>query len=411
MSRRLWLDPGFGASGDMLLGVLLGLGAPLEAVRADLAGLGVTGWTLELDTVARAGISANRALVGTEHEPQHHRAWSSIDRTLAQGTLPDPVKAGSRRTFELLARVEAAIHGIDVDDVHFHEVGALDAIIDIVGTWSALHQLAVAEVASGPVGVGNGVVSAAHGRLPAPAPATVALLEGASIRPVDWASETVTPTGAALLQAMVTRWGPVPAGQLVASARGAGGRNPDTHPNVVGALLVDDGAGEPSAEPAAGGALSAHPRTEPALVLATNLDDTTAEILGHTIARLLEAGADDAWVVPIGMKKNRPGHELRVLCKPAQADALEAVIFAETGTLGLRRELVTKQVLDRRHETVQLRGRSVRVKVGPHGSKAEHDDLVELSRATGVPVRQLGAEAAAAAQPHLAPPDTKLDHE
>jgi uncharacterized protein (DUF111 family) len=132
------------------------------------------------------------------------------------------------------------------------------------------------------------------------------------------------------------------------------------------------------------------------VVLATNLDDTTAEIVGHTIARLLESGADDAWVVPIGMKKNRPGHELRVLCRPALADALENLIFAETGTLGLRRELVAKQVLERRQRLVALRGRQVRVKVGPHGTKAEHDDLVELSRATGVPVRRLAAEAAAA---------------
>ncbi len=441
MSRALWLDPGFGASGDMLLGTLLGLGAPLDAVRADVAGLGVTGWSIDVELVLRAGIAATRAVVATNHAADHnhdhggpgqadhdhdhdhggpgqadhdhdhggpgqagrpeHRAWSTIDRLLAGAALPAPVQAGARATFELLGRVEAGIHGVGIDEVHFHEVGALDAIVDIVGAWSALHHLGIDEVASGPVGIGNGVVRSAHGRLPAPAPATVELLAGvAAIRPVDWASETVTPTGAALLRTMVDRWGPVPAGRLVAFSRGAGGRDPATHPNVLGALLVetDDAPSSPAAGPAAeAGALSARPRTEAAVVLATNLDDVTPELLGHVVTRLLDAGADDAWVVPIGMKKNRPGHELRVLCRPDRADGLEAVIFAETGTLGLRRELVAKQVLERAWRTVTVRGHQIRVKRGPHGAKAEHDDLASASRATGVPLRILGAEAVAAA--------------
>ena len=439
MSRALWLDPGFGASGDMLLGTLLGLGAPLDAVRADVAGLGVTGWSIDVEPVLRAGIAATRAVVVTDvaddrpdhdhaghdhdhaghdhdhdhtaglgHERAHaeHRAWSTIDRLLAQAALPERVKAGARATFELLGRVEAGIHGVTIDEVHFHEVGALDAIVDIVGAWSALHHLGIDEVASGPVGIGNGVIQAAHGRLPAPAPATVELLAGAAaIRPVEWASETVTPTGAALLRTMVARWGPVPAGRLVAFSRGAGGRNPATHPNVLGALLVeaDDApaGGVPrGGEPAAAGAggLSARPRTEAALVLATNLDDVTPELLGHLIARLLDAGADDAWVVPIGMKKNRPGHELRVLCRPDRADGLEGVIFAETGTLGLRRELVAKQVLERSWRTVTVRGHEIRVKLGPHGAKAEHDDVAAVSRATGLPLRLVAAEAVTRAE-------------
>lgn len=431
MSRALWLDPGFGASGDMLLGTLLGLGAPLEAVRADVASLGVTGWSIDVEPVLRAGIAATRAVVATDadharpptdadhdhaHDHHHahdheqhrqhghaeHRAWSTIDRLLAGAALPERVKAGARATFELLGRVEAGIHGVTIDEVHFHEVGALDAIVDIVGAWSALHHLGIDEVASGPVGIGNGMIQAAHGRLPAPAPATVELLAGAAdIRPVEWASETVTPTGAALLRTMVTRWGPVPAGRLVGFSRGAGGRNPATHPNVLGALLVEtDDA--PAAGSRGSGSLSPQPRTETALVLATNLDDVTPELLGHLVGRLLDAGADDAWVVPIGMKKNRPGHELRVLCRPDRADGLETVIFAETGTLGLRRELVAKQVLERSWRTVTVRGHEIRVKLGPHGAKAEHDDLVAASRATGVPLRLLAAEAVAATGPSAA---------
>lgn len=419
MSRALWLDPGFGASGDMLLGTLLGLGAPLDAVRADVAGLGVTGWSIDVEPVLRAGIAATRAVVVTDADHDHHdhdhggdhddhdhhhaehRAWSTIDRLLAGAALPERVKAGARATFELLGRVEAGIHGVTIDEVHFHEVGALDAIVDIVGAWSALHHLGIDEVAAGPVGLGNGVIQAAHGRLPAPAPATVELLAGgaAAIRPVDSASETVTPTGAALLCTMVGRWGPVPAGRLVAFSRGAGGRNPATHPNVLGALLVesDDAPAAPGASDRAGSELSASPRTEAALVLATNLDDVTPELLGHLVTWLLDAGADDAWLVPIGMKKNRPGHELRVLCRPDRADGLEAMIFAETGTLGLRRELVAKQVLARAWRTVTVRGHEIRVKQGPHGAKAEHDDLAAASLATGVPLRILGIEAVTAA--------------
>ncbi len=416
MSRALWLDPGFGASGDMLLGTLLGLGAPLDKVRADIAGLGVTGWSIDVESVLRAGIAATRAIVvtdahdhdhpdGHDHDHPEHRAWSTIDRLLAGAALPDRVKVGARATFELLGRVEAGIHGVTIDEVHFHEVGALDAIVDIVGSWSALHHLGIDEVTSGPVGVGNGMIQAAHGRLPAPAPATVELLAGAAaIRPVDWASETVTPTGAALLRTMVGRWGPVPAGHLVAFSRGAGGRNPATHPNVLGALLVGTDDEPVAAAPAGTGVgLSARPRTEAALVLATNLDDVTPELLGHLLTRLLDAGADDAWVVPIGMKKNRPGHELRVLCRPDRADSLETVIFAETGTLGLRRELVAKQVLERTWRTVTVRGQAIRVKLGPHGAKAEHDDLATASRATGAPLRLLGAEAVAAAEAIGAP--------
>jgi uncharacterized protein (TIGR00299 family) protein len=362
----------------MLLGALLGLGAPIEEVRRHLAGLDVGGWTIEVEPAERAGISANRARVETGAEPAHHRAWSMIDGLLAAAALPPEVATGARATFRLLAAAEAAIHRVEIDDVHFHEVGAVDAIVDIVGTWSARHQLGVIEVHAGPVGLGNGTVRAAHGLLPAPAPATLALLEGLPVRPVDSPTETVTPTGAALLAAMVDHWGPIPAGRLAGSARGAGGRDPASHPNVVTAVLID-----PAEAPGA----------TTSTVLATNLDDATPEIIGHTVDRLLEAGADDAWVVPVGMKKGRPGHELRVLCQPALAPALRELLFIETGTLGVRAETVVKHTVDRTFLPVEVRGHTIMIKVGPHGAKPEHDDLVAAGRATGVPVRRLALEA------------------
>lgn len=391
---RLWLDPTFGISGDMVLGVLVGLGAPIDAVRADLEGLAISGWSIEESTTSRAGIAATRVTVTVDGDRDApHRAWSTIDSLLRASDLPPPVAAGARATFRLLGETEAAMHQIDIDEVHFHEVGAIDAVVDIVGAWSALGHLGLDEVHAGPVGLGHGTVAAAHGQLPIPAPATAALLRDVPITSVDSATETVTPTGAALLKTMVGAWGPIPAGWLRATARGAGGRDPATHPNVVTGMIVESAGLEPAGS---GVPEPSDARPVAAIVLATNVDDTTPEVLGHVLDRLLEAGADDAWLVPIGMKKSRPGHELRVLCRPDLASALTEIVFAETGTLGLRAEPVTKYVLDRRTETVTVRGHPVRVKVGPHGSKPEHDDLVTLARATGASVRQLAAEAARA---------------
>ena len=411
----IWLDPGFGASGDMLLGAFVGLGAPLEAIRADLDQLGVDGWDLASSTTDRAGIAATKVDVLLADEPtghpagtpagnpapdrnaaHHHRSWSYIDGLLAEAALPEAVKTGARATFAALARVEAAIHQIDVDEVHFHEVGALDAIVDIVGAWSGLTLLDPAEVHAGPVGLGSGgTVGAAHGRLPVPAPATLSLLTDVPIKGLDTPAETVTPTGAALLTTMVNSWGPIPDGRLRGSARGAGGRNPETHPNVVSAVLVEpERVGRTATKK---GPTIEHYTVEgtavEAVVLATNLDDATAEVLGHTLERLLASGADDAWLIPIGMKKNRPGHELRVLCQPDLVEELTDIVFAETGTLGLRSTSITKHVLDRRLTSITVRGSEVAMKIGPHGAKPEHDDLVKLAATTNVPVRVLAAEA------------------
>ncbi len=392
----LWLDPGFGASGDMLLGVLVGLGVSVDDLRADLDQLDVDGWSLDASAVQRGGIEATRVevhLTDAGSAPTvGHRSWSSIDRSLASSSLPQRVTDGARRTFRLLGEVEAGIHGVALDEVHFHEVGAVDAIVDIVATWAALERLGVDEVHAGPVGLGSGgTVSTAHGELPVPAPATLKLLEGVPVVGLATPTESVTPTGAALLRAAVTCWGPFPTGLLLASARGAGGRDPSTHPNVITGALVDPTRPDPGPDPA--DERGARPQVSAAVILATNLDDVTGETLGHTLDRLLEAGADDAWLVPIGMKKSRPAHELRVLCHPHVADELRRIVFAETGTLGVRTESVTKHALARRFETVEVRGQEIRVKIGPHSAKPEHDDLVAATGATGVPLRQLGVEA------------------
>ncbi len=380
--KVLWLDPRFGASGDMILGTLLGLGAPVDRVRRGLQALDVDGWTLDIEPAMRCSLAATRAVVASD-EGHHHRTWSSIDAMLAGSGLPDPVKAGSRRTFRRLGEVEAGIHRVDIDSVHFHEVGAIDAIVDIVGSWLALDALGVLAVIVGPVGLGHGSVGAAHGTLPVPAPATAELLIGAAVTPVDVAAETVTPTGAALLATMADRWGPIPAGVLLATVRGAGGRDPDHYPNVLtGYLLaIDAGGAEPTIE------------QQPAVLLTTNLDDVTPEVIANTIARCLAEGADDAWASPIVMKKGRPAVELSVLCREGLAHRLRDLVMAETATLGLRVQPTTKHVAPRRFETTTVRGQSIAIKVGPFGIKPEYDDLKEASEKLGIPVRQLATEA------------------
>lgn len=390
MTRRLWLDPSFGASGDMLLGALAGVSADdtsapgdavaiVERLVGALEVLGVDGWTIDYSPVTRSGITATRTAVSAEHGPARH--WSDIDALLADSGLDEAVVAGARRTFRLLAEIEAAQHGVAIDEVHFHEVGAVDAIVDIVGAWWLLDRLGVDEVVVGPVGMGHGTVPAAHGALPIPAPATLELLRGAPVRSLDTPFETCTPTGAALLRSMGT-WGPIPGGTIVASGRGAGGKDPGSHPNVVTAVLIET-VGSAAAP-------------EVAVVLTTNVDDVTPEVLGRVIDVLLAAGADDAWLTPITMKKGRPAHQVSALAAPAVEAAVRSALSIETGTLGIRETPVVKHVAPRRFDTVEVRGSSVRIKIGPHGAKAEHDDLVAIAERNGIPLRHVAHEAIAA---------------
>ena len=382
MSTRLWIDPTFGASGDMLLGAFAGLLADPERELTPLDRLGVAGWTIEVDTTIRNGLAATRVKVDAPAH-DHGRSWSAIDRLLAEAGLPEGVADGARRTFRRLGEAEAAQHGVDIDDVHFHEVGAVDAIVDIVGVWLLFDAIGrtkgpIDGVVVAPVGVGHGTIEAAHGTLPLPAPATLALLEGCPLRRLDHEGEACTPTGAALLTTLVTEWGHIPDGRPGPVARGAGRRDPSTHPNVVSAVLVDDGS---------------HGPTVAAVLIETNVDDVTPEVLADTIDRLFDGGADDAWIVPIVMKKGRPAHEVRVLCRPDLAPALRSVLAAQTGSLGSRTIRIEKEELTRSTVTVELRGATVSVKVGPYGAKPEHDDLVALAASTGVPLRQLATEA------------------
>ncbi len=370
--RTLWLDPTFGASGDMILGTLVALGGSVEDAQQKLRSLPVDGWEITAETTTRSSITATRVIVTTE-EQQHHRPWSEIDHLLVQSSLAEEVIRNSRSTFRLLAETEASIHGVNIDQVHFHEVGAVDAIVDIVGSWILIDQLGVEAVVVGSVGLGHGTVETDHGTLNVPAPATNAILEGVQVHSVDVAAETVTPTGAALLSTMATDWGQIPSGLIVVSGRGAGTRNPETYPNVLTGSLI-----QPASQ---------------SVMLATNLDDVTAEVVGHLLEQLLEAGADDAWVTPIVMKKNRPGYVLNVLTSVETRGQLEQLVFIETQTLGMRSWPVSKSVLPREFHEVRVRGSTVRIKTGPYGFKPEHDDLVAVAKKSGASLQRLAFEA------------------
>ena len=397
---HLWIDPGFGASGDMLLGALAGqlnadVGdqAMIDAVLAPLDRLGLETFELRFEQTIRGGLACHRMHVETS-STSHARHWAAIDQLIAQAGLPDRASAGARATFRRLGEVEAAQHGVSINDVHFHEVGAADSILDIVGAWLLLDAIAPDHITIGPVGLGYGSVQAAHGLLPLPAPATVALLEGVPVRGLDIEGETCTPTGAALLVTMADTWGSLPAGVVGPTTRGAGGRDPGTHPNAVTITEITSAevlSTEP--DPSAPSASGSAPVDEPAWIIECNIDDTTPEVLASAIERLLDAGANDAWIVPIVMKKGRAASQLRVLSDASHHRALVSMVFTETGTLGCRTVAATKHVLPRRFETVMLRGRAVDMKIGPHSAKPEHDHLASLAAETGLPVRQLDLEA------------------
>ncbi|MDH2430779.1 nickel pincer cofactor biosynthesis protein LarC [Sphaerisporangium sp. TRM90804] len=365
----LHLNPFTGLAGDMLLGALLDAGASLDAVRRAVTLTGLTGWRVDAEEVRTGPLVAVRVRVGVEDDATE-RSASELLAMAARTGLPVAEAA-----LTAIAEAEGALHGVPAADVHLHELGGHDTLIDIVGCAAALRDLGVTHVHSAPVPLGSGAVRTRHGVLPVPAPATLALLEGAIVRG-GAVGEAVTPTGAALLRAAGATYGAAPEMTLRATGYGAGTRELPDRPNVVVAML-----GEPVAEAGR------------QVVLSTNLDDVTGEVLGHVIARALDAGAADAWVTPAVMKKGRPAHVLHVLTSLELAGRLQELVLAETGSLGLRRSVVEKVALPRHFETVRLYGQDVRMKHGRWGVKPEHDDLVRLAAATGRPLRQLALEA------------------
>jgi pyridinium-3,5-bisthiocarboxylic acid mononucleotide nickel chelatase len=380
-----WLDLSSGASGDMLLGALVDAGVPLPLLQAELDRFGLP-IELGVERVVRAGLAAVRVHVNASEPDPPRRTLPQIRELLAR--LSAPVAAGATRTFEVLAAAEARVHGIAEDDVHFHEVGALDALADVAGACAGLLSLDLTALTAGPIALGGGTVAAAHGRLPLPGPAVLEILRRAGA-PVHGGGtfELCTPTGAALVASHATGFGPLPAMQVTAAGSGAGARDLPDQPNVARLVL-----GEPVAGAAPG----------ESVVIAANVDDLDPRAWPVVITALLAAGADDAWLTPMLMKKGRPAHTVSALVAREQAAAVREVLFRETSTLGVRETPAVKTALPREFRTVDVDGQPVVVKLArsPDGrlmnAMPEWEDVVRAAGALGRPVKRVLAQAQAA---------------
>lgn len=444
MTRTAWFHCFSGTAGDMTMAALVDAGADPDYVAETLAGLGLEGFSLTFEPVQRCGLSGTLALVLVSHElrlhdhshddhdhghahdgghdhgahdhghghdhgghhdhghdhdhpakgdagdghthdhrhakPHTHRPYVMIRQLLDTAELPPRVRERAQRTFHALAEVEADMHGVSVEQVEFHEVGSTDAIVDIVGACAAMESLGIDRIVCSPIAIGMGMIhGAAHGDLPNPAPASAALLarRGAPGRGLNERREIATPTGVALMTALADTFGPMPALTIKATGHGAGRVDIQGRPNVVqvvvGTELDPDHAND----------------GQPMVELAANVDDTTGEIIAHTISSLLDAGANDAWATPIVMKKGRPAHTLHVLCEASRVPTLRQMLIEEAGSLGVRATPVDRWAEPRHEETVTVDGFPIRVKVSGMRRKAEFDDASSAAAALGVPVREV----------------------
>src|SRR5919199_1291763 len=395
--RAVYIDCFSGASGDMLLGALVDAGVSVQALRDGLRTLPVGGWRLEAEAACQHGLGGTRARVSVSQQDQPHRGLSDVLRIVRGGALPEGVAERASKVFEALAEVEAGIHGTSVEDVEFHEVGAVDAIVDVVGTVLGLHLLGAdwSAIRCSGLPMGSGWVKAAHGRLPVPAPATLELVRRAGMptraAPGDGETgELTTPTGAALLT-VLARFSAAPVLERVSRiGYGFGTREP-AWPNAV-RLIVGQPAGQ-----------GTDLQRDRVVEIQTNLDDATPEELGFAMERLLEAGALDVAFSPLQMKKNRPGVLVRVLGRPADGQRLAQLVLEHTSALGMRLQTIERVIARRSERTVVTAWGEVRVKVKHLGERElvapEYEDCARLARAAGVPLREVFAAARAAAAP------------
>lgn len=385
MSRVAYLDCVGGLAGDMLLAALLDAGAGLETLRGVPSALGIDGVRIDVERVERQGIGALHLRIAADDE-QDHRHYARIRELVERADLPERARARSLEAFRRLAEVEGGIHGIEPDEVHFHELGSLDTLVDVCGAFVLLEELGVDRVVSSPLPFARGYVQAAHGTLPLPAPATLGLLRGAALVGVDLEAELVTPTGAAIAATVVEEWGRLPPLTLDRVGYGAGTKDFASFPNVLRVVL---GTGET--------------RTAPVVLLETNLDDFSPELVPDAVERCFEAGALDVWTVPAHMKKGRPGFVLTALARPEAQAAVALALLESTSALGVRVSRLERYELEREERRVEVAGGTVRVKLGLLDGRVvnvapEHDDCAEVARSADRSVKSVWAEALARAQ-------------
>ena len=390
--KTLYFDCFAGASGDMILGALVGAGVEPRALIEQLELLGVTGWQIDFEKVDRSGISATYARVQTA--PEHaHRHLSDILKIIYDSRLTEGVKDRAARIFSLLAAAEGRVHNQPIEKIHFHEVGALDAIIDICGAAIGFELLGIERFVSSPLRVGTGMTEMAHGRFPIPPPAVAELLLGKPIYAGDIEGEFVTPTGAAIITAVCQTFGPIPPMSIAATGYGAGTRDHQKFPN---ALRLFVGNTTDNATTSA---------DENLLMIETNIDDISPQVVGYVMDRAFEMGALDCYLTHTQMKKNRPGLLISILCHPGEREQFLEMIFAETTTIGARSFEVKRRALARETVKVETQFGAIDVKVayrnsspnnGAINAMPEFEQCRAAARKAGVPLREVQAAARAA---------------
>jgi uncharacterized protein (TIGR00299 family) protein len=386
--RIAYLDCIGGAAGDMLLGALVDAGASLDLLATVPDRLQLTGVVIRAERVERHGIGALSVTVA--HDEQHpHRSWRDIRAILGEADLPEPARALAYSAFARLAEAEARIHGVPVEEVRFHEVGAVDALVDICGVPLLLHDLGVERVVSSPLPLARGLTKAAHGVLPLPAPATMALLRGAPVHGVDGSAELVTPTGAALVVAAADSFGAIPECRVEEIGYGAGTADFPERPNLVRIVVATE---QPRGL-----------RQAEVMLVETNLDDLSPELVPYAAERCFEAGALDVWTVPASMKKGRPGLTLTALARPGQELDVARAMLTETTAVGVRMTRYDRVELEREQRLVRIEQGEVRVKVATLGGRVvnvspEFEDCALLARASGQPLKAIVSAALAAAE-------------
>lgn len=377
--RIAYFDAYSGLAGDMITGALIDAGADASTLFAGLESLG-TGARFRAERVKRKGIMGTQFIV--EHEDQKkHRHLPHIVKMIEAAELPAPVKENAITIFTALGEAEAEVHGVPIENVHFHEVGAVDSICDIVGAAFGLYLLGVEQVHVSPINTGSGAVEADHGVMPVPTPATALLLRGLPVYARGPETELTTPTGAAVVAALAESFGPLPPMTIEATGFGAGTKEFATHANMLRVLV---------------GEASDAREAVTIRVLEANVDDSTPEVLGYAMDRLLAAGALDVTLQPVYMKKQRPATLIQALARVEDQERIADILFQETSTLGIRISEAERRVAARSHVEVETTYGKVRVKVGEHGAAPEFEDCRALAETTGQPLKEILAAALAA---------------
>jgi len=380
--KTLYFDCFAGASGNMILGALVALGVDENDLIEQIKLLGAADFEIEFKTIDKSGIAAVHAEVKVPHE-HAHRHLHHIEKIIGDSRLPETVKQRAIKIFTLLAEAEAKVHGVEIEKIHFHEVGAMDAIVDVVGACIGFELLEIERFACSKIHVGSGFVKMAHGKYPVPPPAVAELLKGAPIYSTEIEGELITPTGAAIIAAVCESYGQIPEMKIERTAYGAGTRDYENFPNVLRLMLGTSENCERRAE-SLDAMNDGQTATDNLCLIETNIDDLSPQILGYVMERAFETGALDCWFTPIQMKKNRPATMISILCPKANKQALTELLYTETSTLGIRLSEIERECLPREIVEVETEFGKVDVKIARFknkivNAKPEYEQIREIA--------------------------------